>query len=124
VLRPIEVLKLQKQRRGVFGKIKGLFSGAYNSVKNLDNFGQPVPINFDGDDTFKTLPGGMLSICMLFYLCCYILLQFIYMINSQDWSLVQQTVLPSTQELSDPIFLRDEKNISLGLQFIKKIKKN
>jgi len=39
------------------------------------------------------------------------------MINSEEWTLVQQTVLASTEELQNPLKLADYTNVTLALQF-------
>ena len=37
------------------------------SIRNLDAFGSPVSLNFQGKDTIKSLPGAFLSI--IIYTC-------------------------------------------------------
>ena len=75
-----------KETKGFFTRV---YDKATGSIKNQDSFGQPVPINYDGDDTFKTVPGGILSIFTLVCFIGYFILKLKYMINHEEWSLNQ-----------------------------------
>ena len=56
-------------------------------VRGKDEYGHPIVLNYKGDDTFKTLPGGILSILMQFLLIFYGLLRLNAMIEKVDWSI-------------------------------------
>jgi hypothetical protein len=86
-------------------------------VTEQDQFGQPIPLNYDGEDTFKTFPGGILSIIMLICFMCYTVLKFKYMISHEEWNLTQQHVRALKTELLDTMKFDDHKNVSIGLQF-------
>lgn len=86
-------------------------------VREQDQFGQPIPLNYDGEDTFKTIPGGILSIITLVCVLCYTLLKFKYMIGHEEWTLTQQDVRALKTELLDTMSFNDHKNISIGIQF-------
>lgn len=108
-----------KERRSFFGFIKSASDGVTEYIKSKDIYGQPVSLNYQGEDTYKTLPGGCISILVLFVLLCYSLLKFKYMMFKEEWQLIQQTVvaeeidLLTIHDLSDPRYT----NISLALQF-------
>ena len=46
-----------------------------NHVKGYDGFGVPVTLNFDGEDTFKTTPGGLISLFLYVQVLCYAIVQ-------------------------------------------------
>lgn len=85
-----------------------------------DQFGQCVTFNFNGNDTERTLPGGLLSVFLLLCLASYSLLQFKYMIVKQNWTLTQQEVMLHSDELRSPVELKDYGNLSIALQFNQK----
>ena len=95
--------------------VKGIFTWVRDGIVDHDQFGQPIPINFQGEDTFKTLPGGFLSIFLTVMLLSYFLLKAKYMMTYREWSLTQQRVLTSKDELSVPLNFRDFHNITMAL---------
>ena len=72
--------KSQKPSWGNFG-----ISGFLDFVKGRDDYGHPIVLNYKGDDTFKTLPGGILSILMKLLLVLYGLLRINAMHRKIDW---------------------------------------
>ena len=59
-----------------------------NFVKNRDLYGAPVSLNYKGNDTFKTFPGGVLSILLLFLVAAYAFLKAKYMVDMEEWQLI------------------------------------
>ena len=84
-------------------------------IKEYDMFGQPIPINYAGEDTFKTLPGGMLSVVVLIMVISYMILKFKYMYNHEEWSLTQQIVLAQKEELVEEMKFSTYPNVSIAL---------
>ena len=60
---------------------------------SYDDYGESVSFSFNGDDTKKTIPGGIVSIFVWICLLSYSVLQLKIMINKEDWALVNQVVL-------------------------------
>jgi len=56
-------------------------------VRNQDQFGQPVNLNIDGEDAYKTIPGGCISLVSLVIVFLYFVLKLKYMINHEEWGL-------------------------------------
>ena len=85
-------------------------------------YGQPITLHYKGEDTFKTCPGGLISMTILLIIFCYAILKGKSMIKREDWSLIQQTVVSSIEELSQAYDLKDGaySNISISLQFYEK----
>ena len=52
-------------------------------IKERDIYGQPISLNYKGDDTFKTVPGGLLSILLLFLIMAYTFLKGKYMVDKE-----------------------------------------
>lgn len=90
-----------------------------NFVKGRDLYGAPVSLNYKGDDTFKTCPGGMLSLLLLFLVGAYAFIKGKYMLDMEEWQLIQQEVMSAPSELEAPKHLNETlySNISLGIQF-------
>ena len=63
-------------------------SAALRTIRNRDIYGQPITLNYAGDDTFKTVPGGLLSIVLLVLVTAYTLLKGYKMVDREDWLLV------------------------------------
>lgn len=82
-------------------------------------YGQPITLHYEGEDTFKTCPGGLISMVLLLIIICYALIKGKSMLKREDWSLTQQTVVSSLDELNQPYDIKDESysNISISLQF-------
>tara|TARA_B110000285_G_C14964080_1_gene533140 strand:+ start:233 stop:556 length:324 start_codon:yes stop_codon:yes gene_type:complete len=91
----------------------------YNSIKSQDMYGQPISLNYEGEDSFKTLPGGILSLTLTILIVFYGILKFKFMLNIETWSLVQQTLVCTADELSVSRDLESEQysNLSVSLQF-------
>ncbi len=47
-----------------------------NCVKRRDRFGEPILLNYKGQNTFNTFPGGLISITMMTILTLYFGLKF------------------------------------------------
>ncbi len=60
-----------------------------NCVKSRDRFGEPIMLNYKGQKTFNTFPGGLISISMMSILTFYFCLKFAQMLLREEWSLVQ-----------------------------------
>ena len=78
----------QKKRLGIWKLIKKGGTSVNDSVKGQDAFGTGVALNFRGEETFNTFPGGIMSIVMLFASLCYTFMKAKEMIYVQDWTLV------------------------------------
>jgi DMSO/TMAO reductase YedYZ heme-binding membrane subunit len=80
-------------------------------------YGQPITLHYEGDDTFKTCPGGMISMVLLLIIFCYFLTNGKSMLKREGWSLIQQTVVSGVVELNQPYDMKDEgqKNISIAI---------
>jgi len=62
--------------------VKGGFT---NLLRNRDYFGEPVQLNFKGDSTYKTTPGGIISLCCTICILAYTALKLKYMIHKEEW---------------------------------------
>ena len=63
-----------------------------------------------------------MSIISLVLLMSYLFLKGKYMINKEEWQLIQQTVLRDDAELLQETKLQDYKNVTLAMQFNEKKK--
>ena len=76
-------------------------------IKNRDIYGQPINLNYQGDDSFRTIPGGILSIILLGLVLCYSFIKGKYMINKEQWQITQQTVAATELDLMAPKQMND-----------------
>ena len=79
-------------------------------------------LNFDGEDRYNTVPGGLISIFLFLSIFSYALIKTKIMVNVEEWSLKQQTVLQNEYELKQIERMRDYSNVTLALQFRQKRK--
>ena len=56
-------------------------------VRDRDIYGQAVTLNYKGDDTFKTFPGGILSLFVTLAVLSYAALKTKYLTDRENWSL-------------------------------------
>mmetsp|Transcript_11629 Transcript_11629/g.17646 ORF Transcript_11629/g.17646 Transcript_11629/m.17646 type:complete len:120 (+) Transcript_11629:45-404(+) len=92
---------LPRHQKGSFTEfLKGQVNGANSYVKSYDIFGQPVSLNYQGQATYKTCPGGMISMVIKTMLFFYIILKLKYLIFKEEWKLKQQTVVADLEELT------------------------
>ena len=75
----------KKHARSVWGIGNKVKEKSVEYVKSKDSYGQPVQLFYKGDDTFKTCPGGCISIFIIFTMFCYTVLKFKAMILYEDW---------------------------------------
>ena len=57
-------------------------------VRGFDKYGQPVTLNINGSETYQTFPGGVITLGIYFMMIMYCLLKFFYMVEKQEWSLI------------------------------------
>ena len=58
-------------------------------IRGKDQFGTGVNLNINGDDTYNTIPGGLLSTIMMLFVYAYTIMKFKEMILVETWSLGQ-----------------------------------
>ena len=44
-------------------------------VKSYDEYGQPISLHYEGEDSFKTCPGGIISMIILAIIYIYALVK-------------------------------------------------
>ena len=93
--------------------------GVGEYVKSYDVYGQPISLHYEGEDTYKTCPGGLISMVILFIIYVYALVKGKQMMVREEWSLVRQEVVSSYDELQRAHNFNESEysNISLALQF-------
>jgi hypothetical protein len=84
-------------------------------IRNQDKFGQPVALNFEGNDTFQTVPGGIMSLFFSLMLFGYSFMRWQAMTGKHDWQITQQTVVASLENLQAERRFDQMTNISMGL---------
>jgi hypothetical protein len=90
------------------------------AVRNQDRFGQSVALNFEGNETYRTVPGGILSMLFLLIMFGYSVMRAESMINKRDWTITQQTVVASLESLQAERSFNQLTNISMAIQVFPK----
>jgi hypothetical protein len=110
--------KSQKSKKKSGSNFSTFLSSAINSFKNTvrsqDAYGSPITLNYKGEDTYKTLPGGLISLVFVFLFTCYCIVKLRIMTGYQSWRITQQVVVAETEELLQPKYFDELKNISMG----------
>ena len=60
--------------------VKKRTSGIRDSIAAKDIYGKPIVLNYNGDESFKTCPGGMLSIFVILTVFVYMAFKSLQMI--------------------------------------------
>ena len=68
-------------------------------IKSYDKYGQPIPLNYDGEDTFKTCPGGLTTVIIYLIMLMYVTLRVVQLKGRDDWSLINQIYVGDSDEL-------------------------
>ena len=58
--------------------------GLGDQVRDFDNFGAPVSLNFSGRTTFGTQGGGIASLCLFALTLGYLVIQVMALISYKD----------------------------------------
>ena len=51
--------------------VKKHSNGIRDSITSRDIYGKPIHLNYNGDDSFKTCPGGVISIFVMAIIVMY-----------------------------------------------------
>ena len=62
-----------------------MVDGFTSFLSNRDYFGEPVGLNFKGDESYKTCLGGLISLCCTICILAYTGLQLKYMVRKEEW---------------------------------------
>ena len=57
------------------------------TIRNQDQYGHPVTFNFNGNETYQTVPGGIISIVFVIVVLAYGVLKLKYMVQIEEWEL-------------------------------------
>ena len=98
-------------------------SKTVNYIKSYDEYGQPISLNYQGSETFQTLPGGLLSLVVRIILISYTILKFSAMTEKKDWSIIQQTIVTDIEDIKQPKHFKNFTNVTMALQISKKREK-
>jgi len=76
-----------KKRSTLISKVKHVAQKLGDTVRGQDQFGSSITLNFKGEDSFKTLPGGFISLLLSLCFVSYLFLKLKLMVNSEEWKL-------------------------------------
>jgi hypothetical protein len=80
-------------------------------------------MNYQGAASFKTLPGGCLSLGLTILILCYAILRYDSMYKTNEWSIAQQTTVASFEDVKSRKDFKDMKNITIAVQIAPKREK-
>ena len=100
-----------------------IYYGTFGCFKNQDIYGQPINLNFNGEKTFKTVPGGLISILFMLLMLLYSVFKFKDMVELKNWGITQQVVVADLSDLKKEYPLKPMTNITTGFQMTLKKEK-
>ena len=83
----------------------------------MDVFGKPISVNYNGQTSFKTIPGGCCAVCMWLAVLSYLFIVWKEFYLRERWVLNQQDIPASSSEMNELITAEDLTNVTIGLQF-------
>ena len=83
-----------------------------------DRFGEPVTVNFDGDNTYKTVFGALLSISIVIFIGFYALVSILRLIMKENPDFVVNTVLKDMYFDYDAPFNATENNFEFSVAYL------
>ena len=63
------------------------------TLRNQDEFGEPITLNYKGSDTLKTIPGALISILAKAFLALVLWIMSTYILKRSNWSMTDQEVI-------------------------------
>ena len=82
-----------KKRKSFSSFLAKKGNGLHDYVREYDYYGQPVSLNFEGQDEYKTCLGGCVSFILFVIILAYGALKGKEMVNKEGWTLTSQNVL-------------------------------
>ena len=73
-----------------------------NFIKTKDRYGAPIALTFEGEDAFKTVRGGIITIAVSIYMLFYIITEFIPVFDKKIDTFQSQTRYYNTSNSFDP----------------------
>ena len=80
---------LESMNRSFYKFGMKLRTGITDIIKDRDMYGQPISLNYKGSTTFRTVPGGLISLLLLSVVFAYTFVKGKTIIDKEDWSLIQ-----------------------------------
>ena len=109
---------MTKKRKDPLEKLSDSMNSLPQTITGQDMFGTDIHMNYRGDDTFRTFPGGLISIFCLAVSFAYFGMKLKQMVLRENWTLVSQNILSTKQEMIQPYKREDMKNLTLSLQVV------
>ena len=85
-------------------------------VRSFDKFGTPIPLNYEGSDTYKTTGGALLSLCAILLITVGLLKGFRNLVLNKDWTEKSLIEILKKKELEVPVALGSYQNFSAGIE--------
>lgn len=106
----------KKKKKSPLHYIRAGFSAAAAYFRSFDDYGQPITFNYEGSDSFQTLPGALLSLTAKSILFIYFVYRGRSLLLNLNWSLATQTTNANEQDLAEIVTFNDNANFSLGIE--------
>ena len=74
-------------------------------IRSLDMFGVPISLKMNGETTFATTGGGLLSMALRVFFMSFFLMQLIAVLEYTDPQISSFTVLDTRQDMESPVTL-------------------
>ena len=87
-----------------------------NKVKSRDMYGQPIALNFKGEESINTFIGGVISIFLTLLFTYYFFTEFLIMVNRDNTS-INTNLLQRNWETDTSSYNLAKLNFAVGLKF-------
>ena len=81
--------------------------GFVKKIRNCDLFGQPIELRLQGENSYKTLAGGCISILVKLGIISFFMMQLIAVISYQDPQISSFKIFENRSEMGEPINLTE-----------------
>jgi hypothetical protein len=71
----------KRNKKGIKSFFTTIGNKITNNIKNFDKYGQSINLNINGNDSYGSVCGGLLSLFVFIYVFFYSLLKLKYMVQ-------------------------------------------
>mmetsp|Transcript_28290 Transcript_28290/g.42845 ORF Transcript_28290/g.42845 Transcript_28290/m.42845 type:complete len:140 (+) Transcript_28290:161-580(+) len=97
-------------------KLKRAKKGFLSLIRSFDKFGQPIALNYQGEETYKTMGGSCLTILMLLMLLSSVMKSLGNLFENREWTERTNVEILDRQQLEQGISFLDFPTFRAGFE--------
>ena len=78
-----------------------------DKIRSFDSYGQPVSVNYKGNDTYQTVTGGLISLLAAMIVAIFAIVKGMDLLNLDNPNISSITEFQAYQTTDDELYLRD-----------------